>query len=305
MPAGNRPRVPTSLHNELTEYSSLLRALRTSNTLDLASQLRTHASTASASQLDQEDDDDIEPIEEDGESERPESIFPSHGSAEPTAASGSNNSLSKPSKVKGRSIHERDTWTRWPLLAGDVNVPEWSLEDEVKLIATQYLAANGGSEQSAQRGPNADQLSDLEFGADSQLTLHAVNALTESTSRHLSQILALLAAYVPPNELSMQNRVRPLNWESVLNIITANGLADPDSVDSIRQRLSAVYPSSNSVVHNYPAPNAVEVEDLSFLAIDGYDPDIQVPDPKFDVTPTKRRSSRRGVGASRKKRKSG
>ncbi len=34
-----RPKVPTALHAELTEYSSLLRALRTSNTLDLVQHL--------------------------------------------------------------------------------------------------------------------------------------------------------------------------------------------------------------------------------------------------------------------------
>ena len=70
MSAGKRARVPAALHNELTEYSSLLRALRTSNTLDLASQLTTFASVASASQHDQEDEPDVEPVADDGESER-------------------------------------------------------------------------------------------------------------------------------------------------------------------------------------------------------------------------------------------
>ena len=241
MSAGKRARVPAALHNELTEYSSLLRALRTSNTLDLASQLTTFASVASASQHDQEDEPDVEPIADDGESERQseESISPSRGSVElPKSHTGT--SIGSPRKPgKAASNKERDTWTRWPLLAGDVNVPEWNLEDEVKSVALQCLAATGGNEQLAHQASSVDDSSDLEDITESQLTSHAVNAITESTSRHLSQILALLAAYVPPNEKSMQNRVRPLNWESVLNIVIAHGLASPEYVCSCNVLLIA------------------------------------------------------------------
>ncbi len=230
MPAGKRTRVPASLHNELTEYSSLLRALRTSNTLDLASQLTAHA--ASGSRLD-EDEDDVDPIDDDDadcESERPpdESVAPSFVSEERSEASGVASSRRVASKATTRSIGTRDTWTRWPLLAGDVHAPEWSLEDEVKSMAMQTLNAGHVEENPAQDNLSVDHSSDFEDTAESRLTPHALNAITESTGRHLAQILALLAAYIPPNEKSMQNRVRPLNWESVLSIAVANGLVTPE-----------------------------------------------------------------------------
>ena len=55
---GKRPKVPAALHSELSEYSSLLRALRTSDTLDLATQLTVPAPTlVSSHDADDEADD--------------------------------------------------------------------------------------------------------------------------------------------------------------------------------------------------------------------------------------------------------
>ncbi|EKM57226.1 uncharacterized protein PHACADRAFT_59839, partial [Phanerochaete carnosa HHB-10118-sp] len=115
---GKRLRVPAALHSELTEYSSLLRALRTSNTLDLASQLTVPASGPTS--LHEDDAASETSLGDESESERP---------------------LTETKKAP------KDTWTRWPLLAGDVYVTEWSLEDEVRSIATQALQGqwHGGS----------------------------------------------------------------------------------------------------------------------------------------------------------------
>ena len=63
---GKRTKVPAALHSELSEYASLLRALRTSNTLDLASQLTSTPNTAPTSHL-----GDVSLLDDDGESERP------------------------------------------------------------------------------------------------------------------------------------------------------------------------------------------------------------------------------------------
>ncbi|THU77261.1 hypothetical protein K435DRAFT_702800, partial [Dendrothele bispora CBS 962.96] len=94
-----RKRVPAALHSELTEYSSLIRALRTSNTLDVTSQLTPSASLS-----------------------RP---------ASPSVAS-------TQSKIRSKK-QKKDTWTRWPLLPEDVPVPKWNFEDEVAIIAKQVL----------------------------------------------------------------------------------------------------------------------------------------------------------------------
>lgn len=248
MSARKRARVSSALHSELSEYSSLLRALRTSNTLDLAFQLTTHASTTSAAHHSDEDVD-VEPIDdEDGESELPltdsvawsqQSAIPSENSGDLSVLRESQQTL-KQKTTKADLRRPRDTWTRWPLLSGDVHVPEWSLEDEVALLANQYLNVHGDDSPclpislgttaglpDADNFTGSNQPHDLE-DAESSLAPHTLHALTESTARYLSQILALLAAYVPSAEESMQNRVRPLDWENVLSIIATNGLLDPE-----------------------------------------------------------------------------
>ena len=103
---GKRKAVPTALRSELEEYSFLLRALRTSDTLDLSSQL---IRAARSSQTPEGDDD-----------------LPS---AQTAGASGSGSIPSKP----------RDNWTRWPLLIQDVPIPEWTLRDEVERLANKFL----------------------------------------------------------------------------------------------------------------------------------------------------------------------
>jgi len=34
---------------------------------------------------------------------------------------------------------ERSTWTRWPLLKGDVYIPEWTLQDEIQALASKAI----------------------------------------------------------------------------------------------------------------------------------------------------------------------
>ena len=106
---GKRKAVPTALRSELEEYSFLLRALRTSDTLDLSSQL---IRAARSSQTPEGDDDACGlPL------------------AQTAEASGSNQISRKP----------KDNWTRWPLLIQDVPIPEWTLQDEVERLANRLL----------------------------------------------------------------------------------------------------------------------------------------------------------------------
>ena len=253
---GKRTKVPAALHSELSEYASLLRALRTSNTLDLASQLTSTPNTAPTSHL-----GDESLLDDDGESERPvtETVTDSQDHGQELAADEDpavrklKRKAKRVSKAKAKA--PRDNWTRWPLLAGDVHVPEWSLEDEVSLLATQSLKAqlgdstpssSGASEQPGQEpleeAPTTASssshtpsslhaisdvpVSDDEDALDSLLPPRVLGALTASSGRFLSQILAVLTTYVPPGGKSMQNRMRPINWESVLDIAAVNGLVD-------------------------------------------------------------------------------
>jgi hypothetical protein len=176
---GKRKAVPTALRSELEEYSFLLRALRTNDTLDLSSQL-----TRAAGSLQ---------IFEDGDAWDP--------SAE---ASGSTPGSRKP----------KDAWTRWPLLIQDVPTPEWTLQDEVERLANRFLHPPSSPNEGAE-------------GVEEPIDPVAIKHLTLQTTEYLSHLFAAIAAHIPMVEGSMQNRLKPLNWESVLAIVGATGTVDP------------------------------------------------------------------------------
>ena len=262
-----RPRVPAALHAELTEYSSLLRALRTSNTLDLTSHLiqppPSFISKASfagdASETDDDDDDgyfddgghngdsvddgdndnggdvdDADAGEEEAVDEPPPT-GPVFQDAFSDAASPQSN-LELP--ANNRTTKRRDTWTRWPLLAGDVHVPEWSLSDEVKNIAERILASSSFNQPVAVPEPNVeetmpgadtslDPLNPVGEQDDHSIPDVALQALTAESATFLARVLALVTAHVPAAEKSMQNRITPISWETVVEVACANGVVSP------------------------------------------------------------------------------
>ena len=181
---GKRKAVPIALRSELEEYSFLLRALRTSDTLDLSSQL---IRAAGFSQTPEDDDTHDQPL------------------TTTVKASGSNPNSRKP----------KDTWTRWPLLIQDVPTPEWTLQDEVERLANKFLQPPSNS--SEETGEDVEEPIDTD----------AVKHLTLETTEYLSHLFATIAAHVPVAKESMQNRLRPLNWENILAIVGASGLVDP------------------------------------------------------------------------------
>ena len=181
---GKRKAVPAALRSELEEYSFLLRALRTNDTLDLSTQLiRTAGSSRNS---------------EDGDAH-------STPSASPVEAPESNPFPRKP----------KDAWTRWPLLVQDVPIPEWTLQDEVERLANKFLQ------------PPGDPNQETEEDADEPIDSAAVKHLTLETTAYLSHLFAAIAAHVPMVEGSMQNRLRPFDWENILAIVGASGLVDP------------------------------------------------------------------------------
>ena len=177
---GKRKAVPTALRSELEEYSFLLRALRTNDTLDLSSQLLRAASSP-------------QPSEDDN----------THGT-----------SFAEPSGSNSGPRPRKDAWTRWPLLIQDVPIPEWTLQDEVERLANKFLQSPRNS---------AEETEDAEEPIDPV----AIENLTLETTEYLSHLLAAIAAHVPMVRGSMQNRLKPLNWENVLAIVGATGIVDP------------------------------------------------------------------------------
>lgn len=184
---GKRKGIPAALHSDLSEYSSLLRALRTSETLDLASQLTKPLPQAVVSRL------------EVGEYVNPP------GPSTSTVPQG---------KEGRKNAIEKDNWTRWPLLVGDIHPPEFGFQDEIQTLAIQALES--------QRLDDSDEERDNDISLPQSL----LEALTLTTSTYLGQVLAALAANIPPIEKSMQNRLSPITWEGVLEMIGASGLMD-------------------------------------------------------------------------------
>ncbi|PIL29064.1 hypothetical protein GSI_09112 [Ganoderma sinense ZZ0214-1] len=285
-----RPRVPAALHAELTEYSSLLRALRTSDTLDLTSHLIqpppsfiSQASLAGDVSLtddddgdgdgfvdeddgendgddgddnvlgggnrDSEDDDDGENDEEALDESPTDSLSqdPFAGVASPSYSSGDDSNLKQP--VNNRKSKQRDTWTRWPLLAGDVHVPEWGLSDEVKNIAERVLALSAlGQGGLVHPEPNLEDaagtsnlLNPLTEQDDLMVPDDVLHALTADSAAFLARILALVTAHVPAAEKSMQNRITPISWETVVEVACAHGVISPPVADVVRGRMSPLF----------------------------------------------------------------
>jgi hypothetical protein len=211
---GKRKAVPTALHAELSEYASLLRALRTADTLDLSSQLTKAQAGASTSQqsVHNANDDNAE----DGRG--PNTL--SSRDITPSVLSSSKPTRSLSSNVK-------DNWTRWPLLEGDIRAPEFGFQDEIKMIASEVLKLQ------RQEDPDDGNHRPEEEDEEIRLPRSFLDSLTLACSTHLSQILSVLAAHVPLTEKSMQNRIKPIGWQGMLDIVAVSGLVDPKSVSCI------------------------------------------------------------------------
>ncbi|KAJ7481521.1 hypothetical protein FB451DRAFT_1443846 [Mycena latifolia] len=203
-----RKRVPQALHEELSEYSSLLRALRTNDTLDLTKHITKPRdpglgrSSPSEARAADEQPDEEQPGEEQPEEEKP-----------------------KPKRRK------RDTWTRWPLLVNDVHVPEWGLEDEIEALMRFCLRNNPH--------PVFQESDDAEEAVDKPASLPY---LTQSASDFLSSILALIAHHTPERPQSMQNRLNPIGWQTVLEILgcCGNSTIDAEMISNVKTRMEAI-----------------------------------------------------------------
>ncbi|KAI0325370.1 hypothetical protein GY45DRAFT_1260979 [Cubamyces sp. BRFM 1775] len=315
-----RPKVPTALHSELTEYSSLLRALRTSHTLDLVQHLAEPPPLAFRPPLDLDDvqlsDEEREELVQEPPSE---SVLLDHSSV--TRSPARSRVSESPERHRSGKAKQRDTWTRWPLLAGDVHVPEWGLHEEVRLVAKQVLSATAGRHPSGLGHGHPENVShDLTAGSanlqpslsDEDDTNHpvlssvALEALTSDSAVFLTRILALLTTHVPNVDQSMQNRIRPINWETVVDVACANGLVSADVAEHVRGRMSQLYPPTQpGVAHRVAHVSAIKAGlrsvlaqcDASLLASPG-----PAESKKAKRTYTKRSASKEGASSLKRQR---
>ena len=201
-------RVPAALHAEIAEYSSLIRALRANNALDVTSKI-THNPEGEVDD-DQTTNSDFGPTglhSRDISPESDDTFTRKH-------VRQSHSALPIPESAK------RDIWSRWPLLMNDVPRPDWSIEDEMRHLV----------EDISKKHPRPPLPAVIQQENEDQDDVPSfVPNLTNIVSNYLSSIFALLAAHTPNRSPGQQNRVQPMGWRAVLDILSSS--ANPDIAD--------------------------------------------------------------------------
>lgn len=173
---------------------------------------------------------------------------------------------SETESVSSNASGERRNWARWPLLKGDVHVPEWCLGDEVGEMVGRFLDADREPEEpvtghqevsgdvpmavdALEEVPAAreeaehpvpddlDESDEEEDGDDHSFASSApplppdvLRDVTESTHIYLTRLLRTLALARPAVHSILTRRLAPLDWVSVLEMAGAHGLADIEYV---------------------------------------------------------------------------
>ncbi|KAF9483320.1 hypothetical protein BDN70DRAFT_328644 [Pholiota conissans] len=227
-------RVPAKLHHELVEYASLLRALRVRDTLDVTK----HLTRANPFKI--RDDEELD------------SVSRSH-SLESSTLSPKAKGKQKAGDSSTQKQRRRDHWTRWPVRVDDVLKPEWSLEDEVAVIVSQVMK---GRESPTFPVPVDDPdayededdptfpVRDVEFDEEDPDHPFYVPYIAANVAHFLSNILGNLACAVPPRTASMQNRIEPLGWRAIVDVVVASQnpeFSNPKVVENVIKRMEALY----------------------------------------------------------------
>lgn len=194
--------VPAALHHELSEYTTLLRVLRTNHIQDLSQHL-----------------------------------LPTSPN---TPKSPSNTTLPDPfgdsavdENVKAKK--QAELWTRWPLLSEDAPVPEWGFDDEIKSIALRALRDMRMPTSSSTNDLDPTNLK-LDLDVEDELTLSLdaqlepmLPYLVQSAYEALGGMLDEIAFQRPKTVRSMVNRFRPVRWQNVVEVARDRplGFVDP------------------------------------------------------------------------------
>ncbi|PPQ71408.1 hypothetical protein CVT25_012754 [Psilocybe cyanescens] len=242
-------RVPAALHHELSEYASLLRALRVRDAMDLTK----HLLRPNPFLL----NNDMDP-----------SCTPGAGPsnlAHPANAQTQFNSARAKGKQKAAPLPpkqvRRDHWTRWPLPLEDVLLPEWTLADEVSVIASQILksrppiafpcpVASLGTDDLMDEDDEDERVvkvMDMDVDSDDPDPPYYVPYLTSIIAKFLSTIFGILASHTPRRPASMQNRIEPLGWRAVIDVVVSCDIpefSNPKVVENVIKRMERVFGSS-------------------------------------------------------------
>lgn len=243
-------RVPAALHHELTEYASLLRALRVRDAMDITKHITKPSPFAMGVVNDDNEelnsDDDLDEDEEASHGKK-STLYASSGTS--LEGTGATPPQSMSAKAKGkrkaedfptsgkRKQRRRNHWTRWPVPLQDVLLPEWTLEDEVAVIASQVMKLRpppvfpvspvGSDEVDDEEGDDQFiRVMDMEVEEDDPDIPFYVPYMTSIVAEYLSTILGLLASLTPARPASMQNRIEPLGWRTIIDVVVTCGIPE-------------------------------------------------------------------------------
>ncbi|KAK0205405.1 hypothetical protein DFS33DRAFT_1383314 [Desarmillaria ectypa] len=233
---GTEKRIPAALHGELTEYSSLLRALRTESTLDLSSQISKQLQSSTAVVENDEDEEESRPTSlVAGSSSQPSPIATlkrKHSDISASSPTPTPTSTKKKKKQK-----QADIWTKWPLLPEDLAQPQWGLEDEISVMISQLQKDRQSRSDDHEEKEEEDDDEDKEY----------LPYLHLSTSNCLEAILATIAAHTPLRADSLQNRLNPIDWRFVLNVLVSQKIVHPKVIERAEMRLRSMYDANGTV----------------------------------------------------------
>jgi hypothetical protein len=189
--------------NELQEYSSLLRALKYSGAIDVDPLVLGPPVDLPEPGYEDEDDDDVEAVRGDSKDEPDFTSGPcglEQYEEKPGPKGSSLTSLAQTALDLQQNIKRR----RWPLMADELPSMEWDLRGEIARFAYHTLLP-----------------SDLE--EDGMENNAAIRAVTLSTLDHLAEILNCIAVFNGPNAPRVKERLRPMGWQSILDIVEVHG----------------------------------------------------------------------------------
>ncbi|KAH9053609.1 hypothetical protein EDB87DRAFT_1690226 [Lactarius vividus] len=262
-----RKAIPAALHSEISEYASLLRVLRATDTLDIATHLTRRESPHETGQATSVYD---EPSRRDS---------PTSSRVESKRAASPLDEETSRSSPEGESVHPGRSWkhwTRWPLIPEDVHLPEWGFEDEVYSLAKQVLLSDVSyldyPAAVSSRSPGADSDDSnvlIEDRADVLLPPSSLRTLADVSSSHLERILSALASYSLSTEESTHNRSHPIGWECILNVVGTAGLVDGNIIQNVKSRLTTIYGSQTDVID--PSDDIGYVEMPTMVALHDLD----------------------------------
>ena len=227
-----RQVVPVSLREEFTEYSSLLRALKTSHTLDLPVNLTEPYAKNNIDENDSGNDGDENA-----------STFAATSTGANTEAGTGSGLERKCLGAKLKDWRNRDQWTRWPIPKKDVPPPDWSLQDEIEAIIKFVLFSNqesdassfdeGSNEYGDNENNNDDMRDEPSFNIEQEQSLanfdyedqedayaHSLaEMMTPVIQNKFESLFGLISAHTIARSDSMQNRIEPFDWRDLINIL--------------------------------------------------------------------------------------